>query len=265
MRYARATVSDATHRFDDRATDYARHRPGYAPGLVPALRTARGLPTGALVADIGCGTGLLAESFLAEGCRVAGVEPSAPMRAQALARLGGDARFTCRDGRAEATGLPAGVAQAVVAGQAFHWFDAAAARGEFARILAPGGWVALVWNERLGVGSPLLAGYEELLVAHCPDYGPMSRREDGAERAAEFFGAGRVDAGRMATLLLDNPQSLDWEGFAGRARSASYVPAAGPGHAALFAALRALFDRHARGGRVDFTLRTVVFHGTLSG
>ena len=67
----------------------------------------------------------------------------------------------------------------------------------------------------------------------------------------------------MQTLALDNPQSLDWEGFAGRARSASYVPREGPAHEALFAGLRELFEREARGGRVGFRLETRAFHGTL--
>ena len=256
-------MTDATHRFDDRAEDYARHRPGYPPELVARLREARGLPAGAHVADLGCGTGLLAQCFLEAGCRVTGIEPSAPMREQAVARLGARPGFSCWAGTAESTGLPDASVDAVVAGQAFHWFDPARARAEFQRVLRADGWVGLVWNERDDLTQPLIAGYEALLVEHCPAYNEMGRDPFGRDRAEAFFGVGRTDAGAMRLLVLSNPQSLDWEGLAGRTLSASYVPREGPAHDALFTGLRRLFDQHARGGRVEFTLSTLAFHGTL--
>jgi len=256
-------VIDATHRFDDRAEDYARHRPGYARELVPRLAAERGLPPGAQVADIGCGTGLLARSFLDAGCRVTGVEPSDPMRAQAVAQLGARPGFACHAGTAEASGLLDASVHVVVAGQAFHWFDRERARAEFARVLRPGGWVALIWNDRDDPAQAFLDGYEALLLEHCPGYAESQRGPTGRDLAEDFFGAGRTDAGALRELRLDNPQSLDWNGLAGRALSASYVPRAGPAHDALFAGLRRLFDATSRDGRVAFNLSTRAFHGTL--
>lgn len=253
-------MTDETRRFDTLADDYARFRPGYPRALVGALRAAHGLPLGAHVADVGCGTGLLALPFLDDGCRVTGIEPSAPMRAQAQAALGARPGFTLRDGRAEATGLPDASVDAVVAGQSAHWFDRPRARAEFLRVLRPGGWVACVWNVRQDSREPLLVEYEALLREHCPEYGRELREALGGELAAELFGRAP-----HARLELANPQSLDWESFAGRTRSASYVPREGAAHVALFAALRALFERHQRGGRVDFTLVTRVWHGVLAG
>ncbi len=49
----------------------------------------------------------------------------------------------------------------VTAGQAFHWFEPAAARVEFQRILKPAGWVVLIWNERL-VTPGFMAEHEDL-------------------------------------------------------------------------------------------------------
>ncbi len=86
-------MTDATRRFDPLADDYARFRPGYPRALVAALRAARGLPQGAHVADVGCGTGLLAVPFLDDGCRVTGIEPSPAMRAHAQAALGAHPGF----------------------------------------------------------------------------------------------------------------------------------------------------------------------------
>lgn len=254
-------MGDETRRFDGLAQDYARFRPGYPPALVGRLRAERGLRAEAHVVDVGCGTGLLAEAFLDAGCRVTGVDPSAPMRAQAQSRLAGRAGFACRAGTAEDSALPAGCADAIVAGQAFHWFDVPRAAAEFARLLRPEGWVALVWNDRLDPGQPFLVEYEGLLHEHCAAYGPRLRGASGDERTAAFFGAGRTDAGAMRTLVLPNPQRLDWAGLAGRTRSASYVPREGPAREALFRDLRRLFERCARGGRVDFALRTIAYHG----
>jgi SAM-dependent methyltransferase len=251
-------VTDATRRFDPLADDYARFRPGYPRALVDALRAARGLPPGAHVADVGCGTGLLAVPFLDDGYRVTGVEPSPVMRAHAQAALGARPGFRLLDGLAEATGLPGASLDAVVAGQAAHWFDRAAARAEFARVLRPGGWVAAVWNNRKGSREPLLVEYEALLHEHCPAYGADLREATGEALAAELLGAGRY-----GVLHVPNPQSLDWDGLAGRTRSASYVPREEPGRSALFAALRALFERHQRGGRVAFTLDTLAYHAPL--
>lgn len=253
-------MTDATRRFDPLADDYARFRPGYPRALVDALRAARGLLPGAHVADVGCGTGLLAAAFLDAGCRVTGVEPSAAMRAHAQAAHGARPGFRLLEGRAEATGLPDASVDAVVAGQAAHWFDRPVARAEFARILRPGGWAAVVWNSRTESAEPVLVEYEALLHAHCPAYSDDLRRASALPVAEGLLGAGRC-----AVLRVPNPQALDWEGLLGRTRSASYVPREEPARSALFAGLRALFERHQRGGRVTFTLDTLAWHAPRPG
>jgi hypothetical protein len=115
--------------------------------------------------------------------------------------------------------------------------------------------VAIVWNDRQSSREPLLVEYEALLRAHCPAYGEDLRRASGEALAAELLGPGRC-----GVLHVPNPQALDWEAFAGRTRSASYAPRDEPGRSALFMALRALFERHQRGGRVAFTLDTLAYH-----
>src|SRR5690606_4672034 len=109
--------------------------------------TPKGLP---LLVDVGCGTGISTRLFAARGVRVLGIEPNADMRRQAAQTPppGGGSPPEYRAGTAEATGLPAGCARAILAAQAFHWFDPDGALREFRRILEPGGWVALMANER---------------------------------------------------------------------------------------------------------------------
>ena len=73
-------------------------------------------------------------------------------------------------GTAEATTLPDHSVDFVTAAQAAHWFDRASARREFVRILKPGGWLVLLWNERLTDSTPFLRDYEELLLTYGTDY-----------------------------------------------------------------------------------------------
>jgi SAM-dependent methyltransferase len=86
--------------------------------------------------------------LLDAGYRVFAIEPNEAMRAPAEKALGQRQGFVSVDARAEATGLAPRSVDAVIAAQAFHWFDPPRARAEFERILRPGGPILLVWNER---------------------------------------------------------------------------------------------------------------------
>ncbi|MBZ5497358.1 MAG: class I SAM-dependent methyltransferase [Acidobacteriia bacterium] len=110
-----------------------------------------------------CRSIILSKKFLTNGNTVYGVEPNDEMRAAAERLLEDHAHFTSVRGAAEATGPPAGAIDLVVAGQAFHWFHQEEARAEFARILKPRGWVALVWNTRKTETTSFSREYERLL------------------------------------------------------------------------------------------------------
>jgi SAM-dependent methyltransferase len=118
---------------------------------------------------VGSGTGPLARLFLDNGNRVFGVEPNPEMRRAGERLLRRYGRFTSVAARAEDTTLPDGSVVSS-AGQAFHWFDPGPTRREFARILKPGGYVALIWNTRRKEWEPFLGSYEDLLRAHGTDY-----------------------------------------------------------------------------------------------
>jgi SAM-dependent methyltransferase len=248
-----------TERFSDRADAYARSRPGYPPAVLDVLRRECGLEPGWVVADVGSGTGLSSVLFLSNGNPVRAVEPNGAMRDAAEGWLGDRPGFRSVAGTAEATTLPSGSVDLVVCAQAFHWFDPAAARAEFARILRPGGGVVLLWNRRLD-GTPFLRAYEALLVRHGTDYEQVRHdRLDGAALAA-FYGA----PPKRATL--PNEQWLDLEGLKGRLRSSSYLPGAGhPGHSALLRAAERVFADHAEGGRVRLEYELEIYTGTLAG
>ena len=252
---------DSTQRFTDRVADYVKFRPGYPREIVAFLHSTCGLTDAAHVADIGAGTGISTRLFLDAGHPVVAVEPNQAMRAAADVWLKDYAGYSSVAGTAEATTLDDASVDLVVAAQAFHWFDPAAARREFARILKPRGLVALIWNSRLLDGTPFLAGYEALLRRFSDDYRTVSERYGDDASMAVWFGDGLVHAAR-----LPNAQQLDFEGLKGRLMSSSYAPKVGhPNHEPMLAALRELFDRSARNGVVEFVYQTRVYVGYPQG
>jgi len=254
-------TTDSTERFGARAGAYARARPGYPESAISALAQALGLRPGAMVVDLGCGTGLSCEPFLRAGHAVVGVEPNAEMRAHALARLGTHERFTVVDGRAEATGLAAGTADLLVAAQAFHWFDVPATRSEALRILRAPARAALIWNDRCAEGSPFARGYEDLLQRYSTEYLELRHRHGRNDRIDDFFGRGR-----WQTLTVRHHDELDFPRLADRLNSASYVPAPGdPRHGTMIADLQHLFTQTAQQGAVRMEFETRVIYGEIAG
>jgi len=244
----------SSDRFLGRVEAYAKYRPSYPPAAIDLLEARCGLKPGITVVDLGCGTGILSALLLKRGARVFGIEPNREMRTYADQTLGGG--FCSGSGSAESTQMPDGYFDLLVAGQAFHWFDPPRTRVETLRILKPGAWAALLWNERPKELIPFFEEYEALLRHYAPEYDEVARlraREDGIR---QFFG----HPPELATF--PNEQVLDFEGLAGRLMSASYAPLPGRAeHEPLMAGLREVFDRHQVDGRIVFPHRTRVYFG----
>jgi SAM-dependent methyltransferase len=250
-------MTDATARFSNRADAYARARPSYPRETLDILRAHHGLKSGTVVADIGSGTGIFTRLLVESGAKVFAVEPNADMRAEAERTLSG---FTSVDARAEATTLESASLDLIVAAQAFHWFDVAAARVEHARILRPGAHSALIWNDRDLASNAFLREYERILTEYCPGYPVLQGKADTPDKFDAYFGKDQ-----WTKHTSPNSQSLDRELLVVRVMSSSYAPSPeNDGHAALVQALEACFDRYAENGAVVIPYLTTVIGGPLT-
>ncbi len=252
-------IHDPTARFSDRAEDYVKYRPHYSHDVVHALKAACGLNSEALIADVGCGTGMLAEIFLENGNRVIGVEPNQAMRQEGEKYLSKYPNFRMLEGSAEATTLEDQSVEFVTAGQAFHWFRPVETRAEFARVLKPGGWVVVVWHQRDTLGTPFLRAYEQFVQRHSNDYEHVSRSYAASYDAVQHFFAPSA----MTLIQQHNQQHLDFDGLRGRLLSSSYIPKSGEKHDAMLQALPQLFSSHAVDDRVVLEYDTNIYYGHL--
>jgi SAM-dependent methyltransferase len=246
-------------RFSDRAEDYAKYRPHYSPEVVQALQQACDLRPEHLIADVGCGPGLLAEIFLDNGNRVIGVEPNREMRRAGENYLAAYPNVSMVDGSAEFTTLPDASVDFVVAGQAFHWFRPDETRIEFARIVKPGGWAVLVWHDRNVDSTPFLRAYEAFIRCHSIDYEQVTHKYLASYAALERFFA----PNQMQLIQQRNQQQLDFDGLHGRLLSSSYIPKSGEHYEAILRALPQLFSSHAAGGHVVLHYDTKIYFGHL--
>jgi ubiquinone/menaquinone biosynthesis C-methylase UbiE len=251
---------DNTDRFTGRAETYDRYRQRYpADTILKLLQTWCGLQPDWSIADIGAGTGMLSEVFLANGNPVIAIEPNQEMRTSCEQLLRTWPRLEVRDGTAEATGLPDASVSMVTAGRAFHWFNIPRALTEFRRILQPHGWMVLVSLGRDKDESSQCRDFEHLLTHHGIDDNYARAGYRVHENLHEFFATDHHHA------EIDGEQQLDWEAFLGQTMSLSVVPQ--PGHPraeAFHHLLREYFNTHASNGILAAPTKCWIDAGRLS-
>lgn len=249
---------DATKRFSNRVADYVKYRPDYPKEIIRYLEDNFGLDAGQSVADIGAGTGISAALFLEKGLAVYAVEPNEEMLKAGRTYLQKFEGISFVNGTAENTNLQPHVADWVVSAQAFHWFDRVACKKEFKRILSPGGFVALIWNERLA-NTSFGKDYDALLQQHAIDYVTVDHRQIDLKSIKEFFGNGFCDC-----RSFSNHQDMDFESLTGRVASSSYMPEPGTtGFDQLSIDLKSLFDQYQKNDVVRIQYETKVYVGHL--
>ncbi len=199
----------AARGFDTSGERYDRGRPDYPDAAIELLLDELGSP--ARVVDVGAGTGKLTRPLLARGLEVIAVEPAAAMRELLTAT-------EVHDATAESLPIPDGSVDAVVAGQAFHWFATAQALAEFARVLIPAGRLGLVWNRR-DLQQPLQRELGALMAPY---------RRGAPEHASDAWRSAFGDDAPFALAAehrIDSSQRLNADGLADRVLSVSFMAA----------------------------------------
>jgi SAM-dependent methyltransferase len=178
------------------------------------LADALPLQAGRSVVDLGAGTGKFTRLLALTGAEVTAVEPVREMRTRLAELLPG---VVVTGGTAEATGLPDGCADAVVAAQSWHWFQEEHALAEVERLLRPGGALALVWNT-YDTSVPWVRDYQDIYFRLAPRDLPSPLDEGWREAFGDRPGWGRTQERHWA-----NPHSTTVTDVVDRMMSSSHI------------------------------------------
>lgn len=162
----------AAKGFATGADAYERGRPSYSPEAIEHIVRDLRIGPGTTVLDLAAGTGKLTRELVPSGANLVAVEPIPEMAAKLAAAV---PAAEIRDGTAEAIPAENHSIDAVVVGQAFHWFDGIRALSELRRILRPDGALALIWQSR-DKSVPWVAKLNEI-IDRADDGHPRFRTE----------------------------------------------------------------------------------------
>jgi SAM-dependent methyltransferase len=219
-----------TERFTGRVEAYERYRQRYAgEQIVALLEQWCGLQPTWQIADIGAGTGMLTEVFLANGNPVVAVEPNAQMLAACSQLADQWPQLTMLNATAEATTIADTSIDMVTAGRAFHWFDV-----------------------------PRAIAFEDLLTTHGTDYKYVREGYRVHENLQQIY------SGEVHQAQIGSEQKLDWESYFGQAMSFSIVPRPDdPSSANFNRYLRQHFERFAVDGYITVPTTCWISAGRL--
>jgi SAM-dependent methyltransferase len=208
----------ATGGFGSSADAYERGRPGWPREAVALLARELGLDQRSVVVDLAAGTGKLTRLLTEHARRIIAVEPLGEMRTLLHELVPGAEAV---EGTAEALPLDGGSVDAVFVGEAFHWFDGERALAEIARVLRPGGGLALLWNRPCWSDAGCLGALDRLLAGYrSPTIGDEHRYRSGRWRQA--FGH-TDDFASLSESRHSHEQRLDGDSLLAYVASISYI------------------------------------------
>jgi len=212
--------------FGSVAQAYAENRPEYPREAVAWL--AGGSPANVL--ELGSGTGKLTRPLTALGHRVVATDPQVTMLDELKRAAPGARRVAAR---AETIPLASGVVDLVISAQAFHWFDQERALPEIARVLRPGGVLALVWN----IGDFKVPWVRKVLGL----IGMTADEEGEPLEGSDLFAV-------QERRTFRHWQKFDRESLVGYISSSSHAAVMPPDErAALLSEVAAIYDSYGRG------------------
>jgi ubiquinone/menaquinone biosynthesis C-methylase UbiE len=251
--------------FGPAAEEYERGRPRYPAAALDRLESELGLDRESVVLDLAAGTGKLTRDLVPRFARVIAVEPLQKMLAQ-LRRQAAEADPLI--GTAEAIPVEDGSVDAVFVAQAFHWFDGHRALEEIARILRPGGGLALLWNTTPWENreDAWFAELDDLLDGSRADLSVTRRHHSGRWREPfeqqEHFEP-------LSTATFSNTQYVSREEFIAGLASRSYIARLDPSsRGELLGQIAASLDEPGapiEHGQVVVPMRTMAYWARLRG
>jgi len=228
----------AVRAYEGVSDEYERGRPGYPKEAVERLLRDLGAGERSVVVDVGAGTGRLTAELVGRVGRVVAVEPVRAMRDLLVRRAPGAEVLA---GTAEALPLGNGIADAVTAAQAFHWFDGPRALAEAYRVLLRGGRLGLMWNRR-DQSDPLHLALSALVDGYRGD-APSHRSKAWQGELHSFDGFGPLQA-----VELPHSWRFERSAFVAAVFSISFIAALPAAEQDVVAGRAgALFSEHAAG------------------
>lgn len=245
-------------RFNHRADNYDKYRPGYPQALLDFMYEHNSLGKQSLVVELGAGTGILTEELVKWPCTIVAIEPNNEMRKKAVQTLQTFRNCILKDTTAEQTGLVDHSVDFIICAQSFHWFNITETKKEFERILKDKGKVAVIWNIR-SAETLFEKEYEDFILEFSIDYKEVKNRELRGNNLGGFF---RPNS--LAEHLFIYDTYLTFEQLFGRTLSYSYMP--NEDHARtpeMKIKLQTLFDKYATKGIISLSYKTKLFMGTI--
>jgi len=247
---------EPVQRFSGKAAAYSNGRPTYPQGCLDQIVTKTGLSSDATVFDTGAGTGLFTQLLLNYFNQVNIVEPNDDMRALAINRL---PVGRVKPIKATAEQFPAEpqFVDLITAAQAFHWFDQTAAKTHWKSVLKPGGFVALVWNERTS-STPFATEFTNFLnrlTKFDPNNQPPFEGPD--HEILAFFSEATIETTEHSTPLTEQE-------LVNLAVSRSYFPSPEhPEFPRLQSEVREIFANHQLNNSVELPYLCKLFIGSI--
>jgi ubiquinone/menaquinone biosynthesis C-methylase UbiE len=242
--------------FEGVADAYDAARPGYPDELYAALEELSGLClAGAIVIDVGAGTGISTRGLLDRGARVVSLDRGETLLARLRSRTANAAVL------ADGNVLPVrdGVADLVTYAQAWHWLDPAPSIAEAVRVTRPAGAIAGWWNSTDAHKADWLTALHMRLAEACPGYWGPVRPGWTVPPLAETMRALGIE---VAETWLHWTRRLDVELYLTDLRSRSYIATLEPGKAgALLGHERAELYRAFPDGRLTIPMRVYLAVG----